>query len=57
MEISQDLDLIRDIMYKLARKFTDDEDFIYGDIEAQGMETLLLVLTPDHISGKLVNES
>ena len=57
MVISRDLDLIRDIMIKLAHKFTDDDDFILGDIEAQGMETLLLVLTPDHISGKLVNES
>lgn len=41
----------------LCRKFTDDEDYIKAEIDAAGNRVLCLELTPEHISGKKVNES
>ena len=41
----------------LARKFTDDEDYIRQDIEGAKNRVLCLELTPEHISGKRVTES
>lgn len=34
-----------------------DDEFIQKTIEGSGHRTLLLQLTPEHICGKLVNES
>ena len=41
----------------LARKFTDDEEYIQHEIETAAKHVLCLELTPEHITGKLVNES
>ena len=41
----------------LARKFTDDEGYIAHEIQSAARHVLCLELTPDHITGKLVNES
>ena len=41
----------------LARKFTDDEGYIQHEIETAAKHVLCLELTPEHITGKLVNES
>ena len=41
----------------LRRKFTDDSDYIDPDIEHFLSTVLCLELTPEHITGKLVNES
>ena len=41
----------------LARKFTDDEGYIEHEIQSAARHVLCLELTPDHITGKLVNES
>lgn len=57
MEIVDDMDRIVDITTKLSYKFIQDEEHIKKEIETHGHRTLLLVLTPEHICGKLVEES
>lgn len=57
MEIIDDMDRIIDIATKLSHKFTQDDEYIRKEIELYGHETLLLQLTPEHISVKLVKES
>ena len=57
MEIIDDMQTIIDIAYKLSCKFTDDDEYIKKEIEQHAHHTLLLKLIPEHISGKLVNES
>ncbi len=57
VEIIDDGEIIIDISRKLSYKFTDDEDYIDNEIKKFAKNTLLLKFTPEHISGKLVNES
>ena len=57
MEIIDDLDEVVRLITPLCRKFTDDEDYIRKELEGSAKATLLLKLTPEHICGKLVNES
>ncbi|NLD83685.1 MAG: pyridoxamine 5'-phosphate oxidase family protein [Clostridiales bacterium] len=57
MEILEDWDTIVDISTRLSRKFSDDEAYIRTEIERSGRRTLLLKLTPEHITGKKIKES
>lgn len=57
IEIVDDLDRIVDITAKLSRKFTQDEAYIKAEIQQYAKKTLLLVLTPEHICGKSVQEA
>lgn len=57
MEIIDDMQRIVDITTKLSHKFTADEEYIKGEIDAFGKETLLLALTLEHICGKKIKES
>ena len=57
IEIVDDMDTIIDISRKLSYKFTTDESYIDNEIKKFAKATLLLKLKPEHISGKLVNES
>lgn len=57
IEIIDELKTIIDIATKLSHKFTQDEEYIKKEIELYGHETILLQLTPEHISGKKVSES
>ena len=57
IEIVDDIDRIKDISTKLCYKFTNDEKYIKEEIERHAHRTLLLVLTPEHICGKSVEES
>lgn len=57
IEIVDDRARIVDIATKLSHKFTDDDVYIQKEIEAHARRTKLLVLTPKHICGKLVQES
>lgn len=41
----------------LCRKFTDDEEYINHEIEHSLKRVQCLELTPDYMTGKLVNES
>ena len=42
---------------RLSRKFTDDEAYIDREIARSGPHTLVFALVPEHMAGKLVNES
>lgn len=48
---------IADISTKLSYKFTEDSEYIKNEIKQYAKQTLLLVLTPENICGKTVNES
>ena len=57
IEIIEDADKIIDIMTKLCRKFTQDEEYIKNEIEMHTHSTILLRLIPEHICGKAVTEA
>lgn len=57
IEIVDEKDKIVDITTKLSHKFIQDDAYIQKEIENHAHRTLLLVLTPEHICGKLVEES
>lgn len=57
IEIIEDQERIYDIARKLSRKFTQDEGYIENEIVRSGPRTLLFALCPEHMTGKLVEES
>ncbi len=57
IELIDNIDMISDISMRLSHKFTQDDEYIESEIEKYAHETLLLQLTPEHITGKLVTES
>ena len=57
IEFIDDVETIYGISAELSRKFTKDEDYISREIARSGPRTLLFALVPEHITGKLVNES
>lgn len=57
IQILDDLEEIIDITRKLSYKYTSDTDYIEREIQQSARNTLCLVLTPEHISGKIVKES
>lgn len=57
MEVVDDLDKVVDVTTRLSYKFTQDEAYIRGEIQAAAHKTLLLRLTPEHICGKRVTEA
>ncbi|MBR1584156.1 MAG: pyridoxamine 5'-phosphate oxidase family protein [Clostridia bacterium] len=56
VEIIDDWATIVDISTRLSHKFTQDEDYIQQEIQKSGPATLLLKLTPLHMTGKAVVE-
>ncbi|MBQ8039174.1 MAG: pyridoxamine 5'-phosphate oxidase family protein [Lachnospiraceae bacterium] len=57
IEIVGEMERIVDITTKLSYKFIQDEKYIKEEIQNHAHRTLLLELTPEHICGKLVEES
>ena len=57
IEIIEDRNKIYQISEELSRKFTDDEEYIKGEIEKSGPGTFMFALVMDHMTGKVVNES
>ena len=57
IEFVEDRETTYEMSRRLSRKFTDDETYIDHEIASSGPGTLMFRLIPDHISGKLVNES
>lgn len=57
IRIVDDPDRITQITTKLSYKFIQDDAYIREEIEKNIHRTLLLELTPEHICGKLVEES
>ena len=57
IEIIEDKETIYDISRKLSHKFTQDDKYIEKEITHSGPRTLMFRLVPEHMTGKLVNES
>lgn len=57
MDVIDDMQTIIEISTKLSHKFTQDEAYIQAEIENYAKETLLLRLTPEHMTGKQVKEA
>ena len=57
LEVVDDPARVREQTRKLSLKFIRDEAYIGEEIRRSSPATLLLVLHPEHISGKMVNES
>jgi len=57
IRIVEDMEQIVEITRLLSHKFTQDETYIDKEIKAFAPKTILLQLIPEHICGKLVQES
>ena len=57
IEIVTDPDKICEIARLLSYKFTDDEEYIEKEVGRTDLKTLIFALVPEHMTGKLVNES
>ena len=57
IRVVEDHDRAMEIVRKLSLKYTDDTDYIEREIVSAGKRTLVFALVPEHMSGKLVNES
>ena len=53
----EDPERVLEISRQICYKFTDDEAYIENEIRRAGLRTLCFALTPEHISGKRVNEA
>ena len=57
IEFIEDQQTVCRIARALSHKFTQDEAYIQREIERSGPRTLMFALVPEHMTGKLVNES
>lgn len=57
MSIVEDEDKKREICTAICRKFTDDEEYLEHEMVNAFPRVCCLELTPEHMTGKLVNES
>ena len=57
IEFVEDREKVYEIARLLSYKFTDDEEYIRRELEHAGPRTLMFALVPEHMTGKLVNES
>ena len=57
MEVVEDREYGLYAARQLSYKFTDDEAYIEEDIQRNENRVVILALTPEHISGKLVKEA
>ena len=57
IEIVEDFDQAMAITRQLSLKYTDDIEYIDWEIRQSGKNTLVFRLRPEHVTGKLVNES
>lgn len=57
IEILEDQEKAIAITRQLSYKYTSDTEFIEREIRQSGANVLVFALNPEHITGKLVNES
>ena len=57
MRVVEDRERAIELVRKLGYKYTDDETYIEGEIKKTGKIVLVYELIPEHMTGKLVNES
>ena len=55
--IVEDLEKSIEIFRRLSLKFTSDIEYIDSEIQKFAKDTLCYELRPEHITGKMVNES
>lgn len=53
----EDMEKVEEICRNLCLKFTDDQEYIEKELTNYTSRVLCLELTPEHMTGKLVNES
>ena len=56
VEFVDDYEKMIELTRRLCHKFTQDEEYIEDEIRTSGPGTLMFCLTPEHITGKTVNE-
>ena len=57
ISLVDDEELARRICTELTRKFTDDEEYLAKELRNAFPRVQCLAITPEHMTGKLVNES
>ena len=57
IEFDREPEKVREICVGLSAKFTDDQTYADNEIEKVGKNVLCIKITPDHMTGKLVNEA
>ena len=57
IRLVEDADTARKICTELVRKFTDDQDYLEKELQNAFPRVQCLELIPEHMTGKLVNES
>lgn len=57
IEFVEDEDKAKEICTRLVKKFTDDEAYLEKELKNALPRVLCLRLVPEHMTGKLVNES
>ena len=57
ISLVEDYEKAREICTNLVKKFTDDEEFLENEMKNALPRVQCLQLIPEHITGKLVNES
>ena len=57
MKLVEDEEKARQICTSLVKKFTDDEEYLQKELAHAFPRVQCLELVPEHMSGKLVNES
>lgn len=57
IRIVEDPEKVKKICVRLCEKFTDDKEYMEHELLHSGPAVLCLELTPEHMTGKLVNES
>ena len=57
MSIVEDKEIALNAVRQLSYKFPVDDEYINDDIARNGANLVCLCLTPEHMTGKLVNES
>ena len=57
IRLVEDEDTARKICTELVKKFTDDEDYLEKELHNAFPRVQCLELIPEHMTGKLVNES
>lgn len=57
MQVIRDLDRAVEMIRRLSYKYTSDTEYIEREIREAADHTLFLELIPEHITGKITNES
>ena len=57
IKLVEDSEKAKMICTEICRKFTDDEEYLAHELEHAFLRVQCLELIPEHITGKLVNES